>query len=81
MGQWTLALGVTTGTAIGVDKSIPRLMLATRWHKIMALTIVEFRLVERWRLAVGVASFDGVFCYGAFMFGRRDETLRELPAF
>jgi SAM-dependent methyltransferase len=77
MGQWTLALARQNHAAVGVDKSMPRLMLATALAKDHLVDNVEFCWSRIEALPFESASFDAVFCYGAFMFGRRDETIRE----
>lgn len=78
MGQWTIALGRLNGNAVGVDKAVSRLMLGSALAADQGAENVSFAWSRMEKLAFPSASFDGVFCYGAFMFGRRDQTLSEM---
>jgi len=78
LGQWAIALATLNAQVVGVDIAEDRLMLArmlARSSQAQNLTLQWARMEE---LPFEAGSFDGCFCYGAFMFGDGPRTLKEL---
>ena len=78
LGQWTLALAELNGRAQGIDISVDRLLMANLLAQSRGATNVAFRWARMESLPFDDNSFDGAFCYGAFMFGDGTATCREL---
>lgn len=78
IGQWTFALAQLNQEVVGIDKSISRLMMATALAQDHDVRNAHFHWSKMESLQFDAGSLDAVFCYGAFMFGRRDDVLREI---
>jgi ubiquinone/menaquinone biosynthesis C-methylase UbiE len=77
MGQWTQALSSLNSYVDGVDINIGRLLVARSLADSLKKTNCSFRYSFLEALPFEPESFDGIFCYGAFMFTHVPTTLSE----
>ncbi len=77
MGQWSIALARRNGEVQGVDLSRRRVDLARRLADSMGAGNCHFHCANLERLGYPEASFDGIFCYGVFMFTQMPVVLSE----
>lgn len=75
MGQWSVALSECNGAVVGVDLMPGRLDVARRLAESMRRTNITFQEGTLEKLPFPSASFDGIFCYGVFMFTHMPITL------
>lgn len=76
MGQWTSALASLGNEVVGVDLMQSRIDVAKALAAAQGNTC-QFQTCSIEKLPFETGSFDGVFCYGAFMFTNMQVTLRE----
>jgi ubiquinone/menaquinone biosynthesis C-methylase UbiE len=77
MGQWSLALAELNGQVEGVDINVGRLLIASSLAKSMKKGNCHFRHSSIENLPYPPNWFDGIFCYGAFMFADMPITLAQ----
>lgn len=77
MGQWSIALAQRNREVQGVDLSRRRVELARKLASDMGVTNCHFHCARLERLGYPDESFDGIFCYGVFMFTQMPEVLAE----
>ncbi len=77
MGQWSLAASRLNGSIEGIDLNSGRLLIAQRLAQASGAGNVQFRNGCLERLPFDAASFDGIFCYGVFMFAAMPRALAE----
>jgi SAM-dependent methyltransferase len=76
-GQWTLALSILNGRATGVDQHKNRIAVANKVIKSLWINNAIAIEADAVNLPFEDASFDGLFCYGVFMFLDREAALKE----
>ncbi|WP_435641549.1 class I SAM-dependent methyltransferase [Micavibrio aeruginosavorus] len=77
MGQWSVALAALNKQATGIDMNVGRLLFANDLSSSMGHPQTRFVYASMEKMDFPSEAFDGVFCYGSFMFGRMDKTLDE----
>jgi SAM-dependent methyltransferase len=77
MGQWAIALSRLNGHVEGIDVNAERLAVARALSDSMRSCNTSFRQGCLEELPYASEVFDGVFCYGAFMFTDMKVTARE----
>jgi SAM-dependent methyltransferase len=77
MGQWSAALAECNRAVAGVDLNGGRLGLARRLASELGQRNLDFQAGRLEALPYASAAFDGVFCYGVFMFTHMPRTLAE----
>lgn len=77
MGQWSIALSILNHSVECVDLSKKRLGIAWNLRKLHRRSNCRFLLSNLESLPFQDSSFDGIFCYGAFMFTNMRKTLQE----
>ena len=77
MGQWALCLAEANGRVDGIDANADRLGIAQALTAAAGRTNCTFQTGHMERLPYDDATFDGIFCYGAFMFADMPATLAE----
>lgn len=78
MGQWSLALAQRNEEVQGVDLSRRRIDLARRLASEMGVANCHFHCAKLESLGFPDESFDGIFCYGVFMFTQMPAVLAEI---
>ena len=76
MGQWSNALAELNNEVEGIDLMDSRINVAKTLTNAQK-NICKFQIGSIEKLPFPDASFDGVFCYGAFMFTNMKVTLKE----
>ena len=77
MGQWTLALSYLNKNVIGIDLNTGRLLIARALSNNLGRTNCSFRYSSLEKMTYEPESFDGIFCYGVFMFTHIPKSLSE----
>lgn len=77
MGQWSVALSFLNEQVNGIDVNLGRLLIAKLLAAGSAKNNCSFRYASAENLPYPSESFDGVFCYGVFMFTNMPKTLSE----
>lgn len=77
MGQWTIALALENNAVTGIDFSSMRLMVASHMANKMSIDNIKFGWADMHKLPFESNTFDGIFCYGALMFGNIPGVLKE----
>lgn len=77
MGQWSAALASLNQRVCGVDVNVGRLLFAYNLAHSMGYPETRFVNASMEAMSFPDESFDGIFCYGSFMFARMDKTLDE----
>jgi len=77
MGQWSVALAAHNALVFGVDLNAGRLALAKRLAAAMGCGNTAFQRARLEALPYPAKTFDGIFCYGVFMFTYMPRTLVE----
>jgi SAM-dependent methyltransferase len=77
MGQWSAVLAEANGRVEGIDVDEDRLSVAAALCGQTGLSNCGFLAGSMEAMPFADASFDGVFCYGAFMFTDMPRTLEE----
>lgn len=77
MGQWSMALAELNKTVIGTDINTGRLKFAQDLAATMQKPEAIFSYASMEKMDFPDNSFDGLFCYGSFMFAHMDKTLKE----
>ena len=77
LGQWAMLMAELNGAVVGVDTNATRIKVAQQLAGSLGYENASFETGSIEYVAKPDASFDGVFCYGAFMFTNTQSTLRE----
>lgn len=77
MGQWALALSSLNQYVEGVDMNTERLQVSKSLAESMGRKNCTFHCAFLESLPFESESFDGIFCYGSFMFSHMPTTLSE----
>jgi ubiquinone/menaquinone biosynthesis C-methylase UbiE len=77
MGQWSLALSHLNRQVEGIDINMERLLVANSLAQSHGADHCQFRFGSIELLPYETATFDAVFCYGAFMFTDMPKALQE----
>ena len=77
MGQWSAALADLNEQVVGVDINVGRLLISKDLCHKMGKQNASFRYASMDSLPFERETFQGVFCYGAFMFSNMPVTLME----
>ncbi|WP_434685292.1 class I SAM-dependent methyltransferase [Pseudanabaena minima] len=77
MGQWSIALAGLNKHITGIDINMERLLVANEISKSHNIQNCVFRYGSIEQIPYPNSSFDGIFCYGAFMFTDMLKTLQE----
>lgn len=76
-GQWTIALAALNKKVVGIDQHKNRISVGNELCKKLWVKNISFQQASATQLPFPDSSFDGVFCYGVFMFLQKDEALAE----
>jgi ubiquinone/menaquinone biosynthesis C-methylase UbiE len=77
IGHWTVGAAALNRRAIGLDFNFQRLRIARTLAEVNELTGLTWLQGDMHNLPFRSACFDGVMCYGAFMFVRPERTMQE----
>lgn len=78
MGQWSIALACNNNRLVhGVDINVGRLFVAREISHLMGKTNIHYQYSELEKLPFSDATFDGIFCYGVFMFTHMPIVMKE----
>jgi ubiquinone/menaquinone biosynthesis C-methylase UbiE len=77
IGQWAIALSSLNKHIDGVDINIERLLISNILANSLEKTTCAFRYSFLESLPFEPETFDGIFCYGVFMFTHMPKTLSE----
>lgn len=77
IGHWTAVAAALNRQVVGLDVSLHRVRIARAHAKVNGIANMAVTRGDMHTLPFAARSFDGIFCYGAFMFVRPLTTLRE----
>ncbi|KQC12581.1 MAG: hypothetical protein APR63_10640 [Desulfuromonas sp. SDB] len=77
MGQWSIALSLENKKVNGIDINVGRLLIADSVIRKMKIKNCNLQWGNIEDLPYPSEIFDGIFCYGSFMFANMPKTLME----
>ncbi len=77
MGQWAISMSKLNKNVVCSDIRMERLFVAKDISNAMLIKNLEYKYSYAEKIPYADKSFDGIFCYGVFMFTDMPKTLKE----